>query len=362
MRKRLLAIIATAAMVVTMIPSMVFANEVTTVNSYDDILNALQNNKTNIVLGSDIDMSSGTWTKLGGPGGQGITIENVTFDGNNHVITVKDAHVNNGDSNGKVLFAPVGGCTFKNIKFNLPETDAHAVFSSTGDNAFINIAIIGNGDCNGIQVNDGTTTVEKCTFKNTWAGVYTEYVGEKTIIKDSTFDNCAATIIQGNDSIFSGNTLINGKLNVVGSTEVTENTFKVTEGANFEDNGRVKFYNENSVKAFSGNTLEKDIYLASNVAIDTELIEELGNNIYANPEKALDKLDLSDEDIEKIIKASEKYAEEQNTPTAPAKPTTPADKPEKSPNTGDNSMAPFAVAGMALAAMAAVVATRRRTN
>lgn len=37
-------------------------------------------------------------------------------------------------------------------------------------------------------------------------------------------------------------------------------------------------------------------------------------------------------------------------------------KPETSPNTGDNSMAPFAVVGLALAAMAAVVATRRRTN
>lgn len=40
---------------------------------------------------------------------------------------------------------------------------------------------------------------------------------------------------------------------------------------------------------------------------------------------------------------------------------TPA-KPEKSPNTGDNNMAPFAVAGLVLAAMAAVAATRRRAN
>lgn len=37
-------------------------------------------------------------------------------------------------------------------------------------------------------------------------------------------------------------------------------------------------------------------------------------------------------------------------------------KPETSPNTGDNRMAPFAVVGLALAAMAALVATRRRTN
>ena len=37
-------------------------------------------------------------------------------------------------------------------------------------------------------------------------------------------------------------------------------------------------------------------------------------------------------------------------------------KLEASPDTGDNNMAPFAVAGLVLAAMAAVAATRRRTN
>lgn len=37
-------------------------------------------------------------------------------------------------------------------------------------------------------------------------------------------------------------------------------------------------------------------------------------------------------------------------------------KPEKSPNTGDNSVAPFAVAGLVLAAMAAAAVARRRYN
>lgn len=48
--------------------------------------------------------------------------------------------------------------------------------------------------------------------------------------------------------------------------------------------------------------------------------------------------------------------------TAPGTGTNASVKPEKSPNTGGNSMAPFAIAGLALAAMAAVAETRRRTN
>lgn len=45
----------------------------------------------------------------------------------------------------------------------------------------------------------------------------------------------------------------------------------------------------------------------------------------------------------------------------PTTPTTPA-KPDASPATGDNTALPFAAAGLALAAMSAVVATRKRFN
>lgn len=47
-------------------------------------------------------------------------------------------------------------------------------------------------------------------------------------------------------------------------------------------------------------------------------------------------------------------------PTNP--PAGSATTPDKSPNTGDNTVAPFAVAGLVLAAMAAVVVARRRYN
>ena len=59
----------------------------------------------------------------------------------------------------------------------------------------------------------------------------------------------------------------------------------------------------------------------------------------------------------KTVGGENKPADPTSTPGSQNKPT-----PESSPNTGDNSMAPFAVAGLAMAAMAAVVVTRRRTN
>lgn len=295
MRKKLLAIIAVAAMVVTMIPAMAFADDsVTEVGNYYQLVTALKNGE-NVKLIDDITVD--TWYKIGypcKPGTDGdFNLTDVTIDGNGKTIKVKTVE---SAKNGEYLFSSKGGCVFKNLTFDFTseeEDGALAAIDAGANDVIENVTILGNGADYGIMLEAGeTVTIKNCTFKNLNHGTYGDpYNGVVPTVKitDSTFENCkVVSIIRGDESVFSGNTVKNGKLNVLGETEVTNNTFSVTEeGSNFEDNGRIKFYNKNSAKEFSGNEIKKDAYIELGAeAADTDL----GVNYYEDPDTALAKL------------------------------------------------------------------------
>lgn len=110
---------------------------------------------------------------------------------------------------------------------------------------------------------------------------------------------------------------------------------------------------------------------AKKTAVGTETIKEVIENASAGTKVVIDKTTAGtdygtpaggvtvENGTSETIVVDGKYLSEGETLTGsvPSKPT-----PEASPATGDNSMAPFAVAGLVLAAMAAVVATRRKYN
>ena len=369
MKKRLLAIIATAAMVVTMIPSMVFADStVTEVATYEQLVTALRNGE-DVKLTDDIEVNP--WYKIGKPckpsTDGAFDLTGVTIDGNGKTIKIKTVE---SASNGEYLFSSKGGCVFKNLTFDFTseeESGALAAIDAGANDVIENVTILGNGADYGIMLEVGeVVTIKNCTFKNLNYGTYGDpdkNTGKVPTVKitGSTFENCkVVSIIRGDDSVFSGNTVENGKLNVLGETEVTDNTFTVTdEGSNFEDNGRIKFYYENSAAAFSGNKLNEDVY----IDVDSEdvVVPTLGQNTYEDPQTALEYLD-DEELIEEIAKEAEEYTANKNANDTPAPTPGTTAKPDNSPNTGDNSMAPIAVAGLVMAAMAATVAVRRRTN
>lgn len=198
-------------------------------------------------------------------------IKDITLEGNG--CTLKVNAIASGE-NHDALFHSAGGNSFNNLVIDLSDIaePSHAqgnrAFSASAGDSFSNITIIGNDKVSyGITVSgtkegtDETITIDGCSFENCDYGVYSDEVTnlEKLVIKDSTFKNCDyATILYTENSEFTGNTVDNGKLNIMhDGQKVTGNTFK--------DDSRIKFYT--AAATFERNNISSDSYLDANTGV-----------------------------------------------------------------------------------------------
>lgn len=385
MRKRLLAIIATVAMVVAMMPSMVFG---------------LTADVTGTGTEADPYVVSPTNAEefLNSEEAKGVTVK--LSNGNYGELQFK-SHKNHDN------ITIIGG---DEVKVEHIRLDVHQ--SPSPKNLTIkNIKFVGKGVTSNNMDVEGWSIIG-CTFVNDAQVALQNNVIKNLTIEDCTFDYTNATNSQLSAIIskhVDGLTIKNNEFiavpyNAVQIPNSSTGKIEIT-GNEFESKNRVLKFNGNVTAEFDiqgnyfadpsttsgkpdGNYIDcdKEISICMNVfetdpatdAIlyfnDNVTIHELtavpakaatyhteGNKaywvcecsrFYADAEGEEEITDKASVVIPRLVKTE-----------APSKiDVKPAAKPEKSPNTGDNSMAPLAVAGLVLAAMAAIVATRRRTN
>ncbi len=350
MRKRLLAIVAAMAMVMTMIPAVAFADTgstdvVATVNGveYDDLQEAIKAAAPAGTVEIVKDVTVDEWVmfaeKLSIGSGKLITmnINGITINGNNHTLTINSIE---SAGNGDRLFYDAENLNIKDLTINQPSGGGIGLKSGKLENVTI------NGGIYGVLPGTGTVDITGCTFKTNGTAVYFEEARDNLTVSGCTFDQGANNVIllRGN-TVFKDNTINSGRtVNVVsGSPVVSGNTFAETV--------RLKVYND-ATATITDNvlpyvTFDKEDQKANSTFKGNELSEQAAGA------------------LEAAGCVNEPKAEEPTTPPAggTTAPTTPADKTDgKTPQTGDdfNMTLPMALAGLAVAAMAAVVVTRRK--
>lgn len=396
MKKKLMAIIAAAAMVVTMVPSMVFAG----VNTTADAQAALDASEANI----NVELADGTYDQLKLSCGIGVrstgngtssdpyietrTLNSVTVSGGTNA-KVKGFTVETGfrvHYKSPTYYATqkyvIGTLKFKGLTF----TNVVNIHDPNG-NLHIDEVVFENVtfDMDGVTNSGvahfiaGAGNYDKITFKNC-DFVNCEninnpiYIDSRSAddvditVEGCTFDAAAYNAIQisGNGSKYTGkisivdneisNTVNRGiRISRVGSGAAVVIKNNVLEDAADGAGEFVKFEVESgAVVEFAGNTFDgKNIkaHAAENGVLVYKKDEVCDNHAWN--EGVVTKEPTADAEGVKTFTCTACGAEKTEAI---------AKLPEKSPNTGDNNMAPFAVAGLALAAMAAAVATRRRTN
>ena len=310
------------------------------------------------------DIDADVWSQI-------WNIEGITIDGNGKTIKVKEI-----DSlqNHDAILHSAGGNVFENIIFDLTEISAskaqgnRAISAAAGD-VIRNVTILGNDDlsygitCSGTEAADETVMIEDCTFKNCHYGVYDDEgkTVENLVIKNSGFEGCEyAIILRSDNGEFTGNTVTDGKLNILSDDQTVT-------GNKFEGESRIKFYASGA--EFKNNQISTESYLDFDKDVEGKV--DVSENYWGGGEPAADQLGNADnvtgadvyylkstmnpEDLNTYVAEDGQEPEDQNKPEV---------KPDSSAQTGDDSnMAiPFAAAGLALAAMAAVVATRKKHN
>lgn len=401
-----MAIIAAAAMVVTMVPSMVFAG----VNTTADAQAALDASEANI----NVELADGTYDQLKlscglgdrSPTGDGAastpyietrTLNSVTVSGGVNA-KVKGFTVENGyyvHYKNPTYYAiqkyNIGTLKFKGLTFTnvVSITDSVVSITNSCDNLHIDEVVFENVtfDMGGMP-NDSDAaahfiaragnydkiTFKNCEFKNCGSIKKPIAIDARTpddvdiTVEGCTFDAAAYNAMQigGAGSKYRGkisivdneisNTVERGiRISSVGdgaAIVIKDNEFK--NAAN-RDGEFVKIGIEDGTTVeFAGNTFDgKNIkaHAAENGVLVYKTDEVCDNHAWN--EGVVTKEPTADAEGVKTFTCTSCGAEKTEAI---------AKLPEKSPNTGDNNMAPFAVAGLALAAMAAAVATRRRTN
>lgn len=345
MRKKFIAIVATMAMVMTMVPSMVFADTaLTPVSDANELVGALESGK-GVVFSNDIKIDPAKLSNAYGT--TGINVKNgQTIDGAGNTLDIKgaggtwDSGINT--TGGLIKNIKVTG-SFRGIFINHNSTHCEKVVL---DNVIIEgttyTISCDQGSDNGLEARNSTfngwtsfaattgpVTFENCKFgKGNGYAYLRPYAPTKFIgceFEEGYRINPRAEIM-----------LVKCKLN--GEPITKDNISKIiTTG----DEKKVTI-NNCMYTDESGQTQYREDHVFGN-----ELKKDADNHWF--------ECDCG----EKEEVAPHKYVNGVCECGAKA----PAEKPEKSPNTGDNSL-PYtmAVAGMVLAAMAAVVATRRRTN
>ena len=303
MRKRLLAIIATAAMVVAMVPSMVFADE--TVTDEAGLNSACQTSGT-VTLNGPIEVT----TMITIPSG----VE-VVLDLNGNTLTGPD----DGSANW-YAFKVLGKLTLK---------DSSA--AKTGQIY---------AKCYGVYIRDGGTFIMESgkidATKNGGIGAAVVNYGGNVIINDGTLIGAKWAI---NAESYSGDATVTVNGGNLKGLDASEGV--ITLGGEYSSNK-----GKEAVEIKGGNFEGVNPVVIDDRATDDASLVISGGQFPV------------DADIDEYLAANfEVDANGKVVEKAPATSTT-----DKSPNTGDNSMAPIAVAGLVMAAMAAVVATRRRIN
>ncbi|MDO5415130.1 MAG: LPXTG cell wall anchor domain-containing protein [Bacillota bacterium] len=307
MKKRLLAIIATAAMVVTMIPSMVFADGPNYVNG--SILYNLGKASTE-EQGISIELQN-----LTGETEKSVKVE--LYSGDNLLITKEKAGLGVGTT-----------CTFYTNSKSSSWTETPTAYWAYDDFVPTKAVVSHNGKTQTYNIPASVTAK--------WAeldGTDDISLGGGILVDSMATENEAGICYE------ALNVPKNAKVRVelyAGDKYLTYKEITVADGA---DTLTCTFYTVGTSSSW-----KQDTWTAYDNVLPTHAV------LYING------IEIDSDDVEFT---SEEWIP---FPGTLAPPAPPAEKPEKSPNTGDNSMAPIAVAGLALAAMAAVVATRRRTN
>ncbi len=430
MRKRLLAIIATVAMVVAMMPSMVFAAGNTATVDTESELRAALNDATidtiiidgTIELGCNFEVTrtvtikGGTITRnndaamksrsLFDVTGTGVhlTLDGVTVDGRNIETSLWAIHVKDGAS-----------LTAKNsLITNNKSTQGPAAIRTTGakDVTLINTTISNNesaGTIAGVYAYQmtGTFTLDKDSkiVNNKATGATAIHIHDSNAVIAGKIQNNVATADKGaglytfiaegytvtikDTAEISGNkaALAGGGVYVNGAKDNTERGLVVMEGGKIFDNsvdtpvdatsddlkdmGGDDLYVARGAMVIEGGTIgnanNKDTsIIVSNAGSGGGKLTVKGgtlNGKFLTPDTA-EYAEVSvtggtfSSDVSEYFDKT-KLEQDANGNVVAIGSTKPV--PENSPNTGDN-MAPFAVAGLALAAMAAAVATRRKYN
>lgn len=401
MRKRLLAIIATAAMLVAMIPSMAFASGETVLPSemggawggatgttvyyngayYNTLVDALKG-----VYMSSPSSTAEVYCKPGADVGtmtHGHVADSITIYGNGATVSggEKDLEVDTYkyDRSTGNLVAHNTSELNKDITVTVKNLTGIAVWGQRYSDHTINVVlqdcenvnrvyISGTSGKNNITIKNcgfdssssnctvysnatGSITVDNCTFENINEPININTKATSgdvtTTVKDCTFTNCGAGT--------AGDAQWAAPIRVVnsGGAEVA----LVVDNCEFEYTGTAESANGDILIGDGREGKASDEITATVENTEAEIQVQQPGYYGVNGVDA-------DKVTKENVAATEKATVDVDgviTVTANTTPsgTTP---PEASPATGDNSMAPFAVAGLVLAAMAAVVATRRRYN
>lgn len=417
MRKRLLAIIATAAMLVAMIPSMAFAsgeivlpsqmngawdrNDETTVyyngNYYNTLVDALKGVYTSSPTGT-----AEVYCKPGANVGtmtHGHVADSITIYGNGATVSggekdmeidqykfnratgaqdntsgnylEKDITVKVYSLNGIAAWGTRNTTHTVNLYFeNCKNMQRVYINGTTGAN---NIELVdcsfdsANGSNLGTSIYSnaaGKITIKNTTFKGIAAAINLNHqsTGTQSVtVEDCTFTNCATPeAIEAYKTKTGGDaTTYAAPIRIVAQSGATNNLTV--------NNATFSYTSEDSA---NGDILLGDGRASGTTNPGTITVETTGTAAEIQQQSAGYYNATGDAlDTRKVattsVKATEKATVDVDgviTVTANTTPSGTTTTPEASPNTGDNSMAPFAVAGLVLAAMAAVVATRRSYN
>ena len=313
MRKKLLAIIATAAMVVTMIPTMAFAGSTPTITAtgLDD----------EIVVGKTANF------KIGISGGDNSTmvVGTSSFSGDAAIESIEYKE----GSTWKNLAHDGDGAFGADTGFPFPEDNVEVDFR-------VKFKAAGSFDMeiNIVPVADKTNSLAK--LEKTIKVVDPVKPSIKTTLKDTInigdVEEFEISIEKGN--LYNG-VMVKGITSFDGDAAIDKLQYK--EGTEWKDlpvdgDGKGSFGPATGFPLMDA----KSEFKASFKTAGTYTM----------------KVDIVDVETGEVLTSLNKTI----------KVVDPKAVPEKSPNTGDDNMAPFAVAGLVMAAMAAVVATRRRTN
>lgn len=436
MRKRLLAIIATATMVVTMIPAMAFAAPV--VNG--DVINVANATEAQEVLDGKHGNIDGKTINFTGNIDKVLDLARPTkYEGSGTTYVCNNGNSHSGESktftNVTEFLAHFGSSewhttpdyyrTLKNVTFTADEgvtvagftfnaghvygecydyvrdkayTSGSAYYkhSSLKNITFAGLTITGQFDAklylDGSSVEDitfegctftGTTDdgnnaaikfladnqyftnviVKNCEIANYYQGVYVSGVNGLEVSNNSISNtNHNAIAVQSNDNgnpakgsiVIKENYMENVSDRAIRVNTVADATFAVNNNVMVncgDDEGEM--FKAQSMGNGTAN-LENNYWDGKDVTVAVS-----DNGGVTRPTKTGIVSGTFDKDVSKFLAAG--Y--EQNPTTGEVGVEGSFDKkPDASPNTGDNSVLPFAVAALALAAMAAVVATRRREN
>ena len=254
----------------TLAPALVAQIADTKYLTLEDAFAAAKSGDT-ITLLSDITVD--TWNMI-------WNIEGITLDGNGHTLKVNAIE---SGQNHDAVFHSAGGNTFKNLTIDLSGVQGNSqaqgfrAFAAAAGDTFDTVTIIGNEHIaygittGGTSAANETITIKNSIIKSCGYAIYDAENGsvENLIITGNTISNCDyATILRAANGQFTGNTVTNGKLNIMSENQiVTENTFTAES--------TIKFYS--APKSFEKNKISENSALACD---DNVGIVNVANNYW----------------------------------------------------------------------------------